>query len=55
MVLHMKVNSLKVNDTVKGLSNGMMAESIRVITLIISEKVLEKWNFVMVLHMKVNS
>ncbi len=54
MVNHMRVNSYKINDMVKGLTNGMMAESIQDDTLMVLKKVLEKWSTLMVIHMKVN-
>ncbi len=39
----------------KGHINGMMVKSIQVITFLVTKKVSEKWNTLMVNHMKVSS
>ncbi len=44
-----------IRGMVKGLKNGMMAETLQVNTLMVSKKVLEKLNGLVVIHMKDNS
>ncbi len=55
MVRGLLENLKMIRGMVKGHKIGMMAKSIQVNTLMISEKVLEKSSSLVVIHMKVNT